>query len=38
MFTHDDELQVYVWMAPSFEDVGKNPESRHFVRFDARTA
>lgn len=38
MFMDDDEPQVYVWMAPSFETARDNPKSQHFVRFDARTA
>jgi len=33
-----DEPQVYVWMAPSFEARANNPDSVHFVRFDAHTA
>ncbi|HEY0295076.1 MAG TPA: PepSY-associated TM helix domain-containing protein [Bordetella sp.] len=38
MFVDDDEPQVYAWMAPSFEEAEKHPKSRHFIRFDARTA
>lgn len=37
-FMDDDEPQVYVWMAASFEQAKADPQSRHFVRFDARTA
>lgn len=37
MFADDDEPQIYVWMAPSFAQMRAQPETMHFVRFDART-
>jgi uncharacterized iron-regulated membrane protein len=38
VFADDDEPQVYVWMAPSFEARKADPRVAHFIRFDARTA
>jgi uncharacterized iron-regulated membrane protein len=38
LFMDDDQPQVYVWMAPSFEAAQQDPKSQHFIRFDARTA
>jgi uncharacterized iron-regulated membrane protein len=38
VFVDDDEPQVIVAMAPSWEDVRTDPRSSHFIKFDARTA
>ncbi|MDE1146446.1 MAG: PepSY-associated TM helix domain-containing protein [Azospirillaceae bacterium] len=38
VFTDDDEPQVYVWMAPGWDQVNTNPRVAHLLRFDARTA
>lgn len=38
IFVDDDEPQIYLWMAPSWEAVSANPKVRHFIRFDARNA
>jgi uncharacterized iron-regulated membrane protein len=38
MFIDDDEPQVYLWMAPSWAALRADPQSGHFIRFDARTA
>lgn len=37
LFVDDDEPQVYIWMAPSWQAFRDEPASRHFLRFDART-
>ncbi len=37
LFIDDDEPQVYLWMAPSWEALQSQPQTRHFIRFDART-
>ncbi|MDR5878063.1 PepSY-associated TM helix domain-containing protein [Caballeronia sp. LZ032] len=38
VFIDDDEPQVYVWMAPSFDALTRDRDVAHFIRFDARTA
>ncbi len=38
IFIDDDEPQVILWMAPSWAAWRAQPEMRHFIRFDARTA
>lgn len=38
IFVDDDEPQIYLWMAPSFDMLKADPKSGHFIRFDARTA
>ena len=38
VFVDDDEPQVIVAMAPSWEDARTDPRSSHFIKFDARTA
>jgi uncharacterized iron-regulated membrane protein len=37
LFVDDDEPQVYVWMAPSFDALDRDRSVAHFIRFDART-
>ncbi|WP_322044757.1 PepSY-associated TM helix domain-containing protein [Paraburkholderia sp. J67] len=37
VFRDDDEPQVAVWMAPSWDAFENRPSTRHSVRFDART-
>ncbi|RKP47110.1 PepSY-associated TM helix domain-containing protein [Pararobbsia silviterrae] len=37
LFVDDDEPQVYVWMAPTWNDWDAVPTARHYIRFDART-
>ncbi len=37
VFVDDDEPRVEVGLAPSWQDYGDNPRSRHFLTFDART-
>ena len=34
IFIDDDEPQIYVWMAPSFAAVDRDPAVEHFVRLD----
>jgi uncharacterized iron-regulated membrane protein len=38
MFVDDDEPKIVVYMAPSWEAFNTNRKSRHWIRFDARTA
>jgi uncharacterized iron-regulated membrane protein len=38
MFIDDDEPQIVVGLARSWEVANADPDSRHFVRFDAHTA
>ncbi len=38
IFVDDDEPQIYLWMAPSWEALKADRQSAHFIRFDARTA
>lgn len=38
IFVDDEEPQVYLWMAPSWAELRADPQSEHFIRFDARTA
>jgi uncharacterized iron-regulated membrane protein len=38
MFIDDDEPKIVVYMAPSWEAFNTNRKSRHWIRFDARTA
>ncbi len=38
IFIDDDEPQIYLWMAPSWEAAKADRASEHFIRFDARTA
>jgi uncharacterized iron-regulated membrane protein len=37
VFMDDDEPQVVVYMAPSWEVFRQDPKSNHFLKFDART-
>lgn len=37
MFIDDDEPQIVVWMVRSFDAMRANPDSMHFIRFDARS-
>ncbi|MDE1150518.1 MAG: PepSY-associated TM helix domain-containing protein [Azospirillaceae bacterium] len=36
-FIDDDEPQVYLWMAPSWDAIKDDFNAAHFLRFDART-
>ena len=38
IFVDDDEPQIYLWMAPSFDAAAADSRVEHFIRFDARTA
>ena len=38
IFVDDDEPQVLVWVAPSWQLSQETPKNNHFVKFDARTA
>jgi uncharacterized iron-regulated membrane protein len=37
IFVDDDEPQILVWMAPSWDALKQDPKALHAVRFDART-
>ena len=37
IFIDDDEPQIFLWMAPSWEALKQDSKSMHFIRFDART-
>jgi uncharacterized iron-regulated membrane protein len=37
IFVDDDEPQINVWMAPSWDALRHDPKAIHAVRFDART-
>lgn len=37
IFIDDDEPQIFVWMARSWAALAAEPDSEHFIRFDARS-
>ena len=37
IFVDDDEPQIYLWMAPSWQAFNADSETAHFLRFDKRS-